>query len=542
MKQKLKPLALSLCLMGIVNVPAFADTSNAALQQEVNQLEGEVAALKQQMHSNNPAAYTRKGKRKGNVSSNGTPIPTAKPAVVETTASAPQISGPSNLPGINSIRYLPVDLDVPGQSFVSSGPYLGVPLEYAGGDLIVNDPSVNQDVSLLKLRKNIDNRLTALGMTPEQYRSHILLSGFIEGQAAYMSQGANNSTSDIDVTATDLDVYILSPSPWVSGLAEFSYDNNLGTNEGSLFYNTRSANSRVFVNKAFITIGDFNQSPFYGSVGQMYVPFGVYSSVLVSSTLPKILGRVQDRAILLGYQQQQDNALYGAIYGFKGDSHGASVNKINNGGINLGYRLKQTLFSEDIGAGVIGNIADSQGMQINGNQPPQFAGFGGNQLGCVSSSPNALTPALCGNERLVHRVPAYDVHAKFGIGDNWDFLAEYITASTQFNPNDMQQNGRGAKPQALDVEASYSFQAFAHPTSLGVGYGMSKQALALGLAPQRYSLVVNTSFWRNTLESLEFRHDTSYARSMTASGSGITTMIPGAPADNAVTAQMDLYF
>ena len=42
---------------------------------------------------------------------------------------------------------------------------------------------------------------------------------------------------------------------------------------------------------------------------------------------------------------------------------------------------------------------------------------------------------------------------------------------------------------------------------------MSKDALALGMPAQRWSAVLNTSIWRNTLESLEFRHDINYAKS-----------------------------
>jgi hypothetical protein len=116
----------------------------------------------------------------------------------------------------------------------------------------------------------------------------------------------------------------------------------------------------------------------------------------------------------------------------------------------------------------------------------------------------------------------------------------------------MSYNGHGAKPSALDTEASYSFYAWSKPSSIGVGYGKSNQALSLNLPLARYSLVFNTSLWRNTLQSLEFRHDREYAASDTGNGpTGAETPTESCTSsvcsqtgksDNAITAQFDYYF
>lgn len=446
----------------------------------------------------------------------------------------PQISGPVYLPR-QGYQYFPYDLEVPGQSFVSTGPYIGVPLQYAGNNLIINTPSINQDVALLDLRKNINARMCALGLNPESQHSHLLLSGVVEGQVNYANRSSGSNSSDIDLTSAAIDAYILGPSTWTSGLISLAYDNSIGANEGSLNTQSRTQNSRVYITKAFVVVGNFSVSPVYFTIGQMYVPFGVYSTNMVSSPLTKLLARTQARAVLLGLQQQAPNAFYGSIYAYKGDSHTGTTRGLNGGGINAGVKFDDCRdhISGNVGVGIIANIADSQGMQNTGNGdvvagvPVTFGGFGG-----------ALNT---GNEKIQHRVPAGNIHGLLSIGKSIDLLAEYVAATKPFSSQDLTMNGHSARPQALALEATYTFQCIVQPTSIAAGYGMTKDALALGLPSKRWSLVLNTSFWRNTLQSIELRHDINYGNNNTSSGSLIPGPTPGG-SDNLVTAQFDIYF
>ncbi|MBA3660380.1 MAG: LbtU family siderophore porin [Gammaproteobacteria bacterium] len=421
-------------------------------------------------------------------------------------------------------QYLPFDLDVPGQAFVSTGPYVGVPLQFSGSNLIVNSPSVNTDVQLLSIRQSIYKQLMAMGgeIFSEPFHSHLLLSGVVEVQAGAIDPSAAPHRSDIDVTNVSFDLFFIGPSRWLLGFVEFSYDNGLPETH---FY--RFANSRVYVNKAFVTIGDFTVTPWYGSFGQFYVPFGTFSTVMLSDTLPKLIGRTKARAIQLGYWGDGDNAFYGAAYIFRGDSYAGSASRINNGGLNFGYRFKSAVVSGNVGGGLISNIADSGGMQLG-------TGF-----------------AFA--EQISHRVPAYNLRGIFNLGTHVDLIGEWIGAAKSFSPNDMSYNGQGAKPSAFDLELAYSFFILQdRPSSIGIGYGHSYEALALGVPLSRYSMAFNTSLWRNTLQSIEIRHDQNYAASDTGNGPVAAAIPPvtctsavcstSGQGDNAIVLSFDYFF
>jgi len=512
MKQKLTTLVVSLSLAGITVLPINAAIADQAT--DVSKLTQQVAALQKKVNAlESKHVYSKKSK-------------TSHHKVAVTKVNPTNKNIPEN--SATSLTYFPMDISVPGKSFVSSGPYIGIPLEYSGGNLIINASSVNQDIALLKVRKNIDSHLSAMGIEQSPSSTHLLLSGIVEGQAKYDRVGGDKATSDMDITSAGLDAYVLGPGPWLSSLIAFSYDNGSGTSSGSFDNHARAQNSRVYLSQAFVTIGNLTKTPFYGTFGQFTVPFGTYSSNMVSTPLTKELAGTKARAILFGYNPQTDNTVYAAGYLFKGDSHTGTNNKINNGGANVGYKFTYDVVKADIGGGMIANIADSIGMQNVANSSANFNGFGG--VGAT------------GNEQIVHRVPAYNLRGVFGIGEKVNVLAEYVAATTQFSQADLTMNNHGAKPKALNTEASYTFSTFSHPSSVAVGYAMTKDALALGLPAQRYSLVYNTSIWRDTLQSLEFRHEVNYAGSATATGSTVNASAESGKSDNILTAQFDVYF
>ena len=92
-----------------------------------------------------------------------------------------------------------------------------------------------------------------------------------------------------------------------------------------------------------------------------------------------------------------------------------------------------------------------------------------------------------------------------------------------------------------------TFESFKRPSSVGASWQWSNQALALNMPRQRINAVYNISVWKDTVESLEYRHDIDYGQNCYANGAAPTgsinanTVGSGSTADT-VMLQIGVYF
>lgn len=502
MKFKIKPILVSLALLSFAATPVHADPAGDAkldqmiknINQQTQQLLAEVSRLKKQVKQLKAEKQTKQTVVKKEVFEEKT-ITKSRIDEVQTMAIAHLLG-----------------------TTVTTAPFAEIPQAFRVTDLPVYNDGVNQDLWLLKQRQHPN---TAYSLVSKVIPEHptIQLSGRIEAQAIAAKPYTGNRTSDVDLTGAELNI-VPTFNDWVSGFMSLVYDNS-ATNP------IRVSNSRIQLQRAFIIVGDLNKSPFYASAGQMYVPFGQYFSNMISAPLTQNLGRVLDRALVLGYNQ---NGLYSSLYTFRGDSSGSSTsNKLNELGANLGYNYQGECWNSDVGVSYIANIADSQGMQSNGATSPAFTGFGGSFA----------------SEHLDHRVPGISIHGNLSTGP-YRFIAEYIGATTDFNSQDLAFNGHGAQPKALNVEGAYQFKMMNLPSTFAIGYGRTQQALALNLPEQRYIATLSTSIWKDTIMSLEYRHEKNYSSGTTAMGSGLNnaSSVNGWLGENRnqLTLQFGVYF
>ena len=404
---------------------------------------------------------------------------------------------------------------------VVTAPFLGARPAFDGSDYIVNISSINRDVRLMEQRRKLYNAYKEMGY-PVPDRPILVLSGKAQPIATIAWNPADQTTTNLDIGSNELDMaaalndmveaymgiaYVSSPPFPVDG--------------------PRVANSYFGLNLGFVNIGNLDKSPFYFTAGQLFVPFGRYSSSMVSPTLPMLMSRTLSRPFIIGYRSQGQGGPYAAAYMFNTDT---TMGNNNIEGVNVGYLIDMHNMMGDIGVGFIGSIDDAQGMQLNGLGNGYFGGFG----------------SVSNGSENVKSIPGLDVHANMSI-DRYNITAEWVTATSAFRAQDLSFNGQGAQPQAAQIEGSMTFKAFDKPASIGVGYQISQEALALNIPKNRYIAVFNISLWRDTIESIEYRHDLNYPVSDYANGAapeGVTNanIVGTGQAANCVTLQLGVYF
>ena len=381
---------------------------------------------------------------------------------------------------------------------------------------------MNEDLVLLQIRQRMNEYAEKNGIAiPE--RPIVAVSGSVTGQlSSIQDYQSNNNHVDADLNGAELD-FIAEASPWATAAMIISYDNN--TFHG---ITSRVGNSRIQLSRGFVTIGQLDKSPFYGTIGQVYMPFGAYGSYMVTSPWTQALGRIDQRGMILGYNQY---GIYAQVYGFRGDTYVPSKDAelLKRGGFNIGYTKRQNdIFSYDVGAGWTGNLAESQGMQATGSPSGYFQGFGS-------------WGGILGYETLQKRVPGIDVHAKISL-EPFVLLGEYVTATTAFDPIDLSFNNHGAKPQALNIEAAYSFKVCNKPNTFAIGYGRTAEMLGLYVPKNDVFAMYNVALVKDTIESIEYRHDVNYSNSDIAGGSGMDQLNSFGSRRNVVTAHLSVYF
>ncbi|MCH9769397.1 MAG: LbtU family siderophore porin [Gammaproteobacteria bacterium] len=404
---------------------------------------------------------------------------------------------------------------------VTTSPMMGLESKFSPNDLLYSASSINEDLFLLKQRAKLVRHFEKHGISMK--RPIVEISGGVEGQiyeffgnrptmapTSASGEGINLSTAQLDVNAI--------AGHWANAFISLDYDNT-PVSSGS-----RDPRGMIYLRRGFVNIGDLNHFPVYGTVGLMYLPFGHYSSGMISSPLIQSMGRVRTTTALLGLST---HGFRMAVFGYSGNM-GQNVLVFKQGGADINYTLHlRHRITYRIGASGITNLADSQGMQGNGIQTRagNFGGFGA---------------TATGND-IARRVPAVDFDSVLGLGPV-TMKAEFLMATRRFDVGDFSFNGRGAWPMALHTEANWGFHIWHWPTSWGVAYGRTWQALGFNLPQDSISTFLNTSIWKDTQESLEYRHDLNYA-SGTANGRNATAVINARPgSSNTIIGQIGVYF
>lgn len=521
-----------------ISFSSFAEpTDDANLREQIKQLQQQTRQLQQQLKKMNTQiakqSINRSVKPVDPVVQKATSTVKAAPAEHPQMQITPRFHTSSvsvHAPDIHpeSLEFYPTALVaddhvltyIAGTPVVSS-PYLGSRPAFDGSDYIVNISSINRDIRLMQQRRSLDRAYTKIGY-PVPKQPIIALSGKAEPIGTLGQPYFGHIRSDWNLGSNELDVAAILNDK-VEGYMALAYDAAPPAAGGQ-----RVSNSSLGLNMGFVNIGDLDESPFYFTAGQLFVPFGRFSTSMVSAPLPMRLARIKSRPLIFGYKSQKDTGPFAAIYAYRGDT---TLGSTGVSGVNLGYIMDVYKSTTEIGGSFVSSMNDAGGMQFTGSVP-------GTTFGGFSSITN-------GNEN-VKKIPAAGAHLSTSF-DRYNITAEWVTSLGRFRTQDLSYNGRGAQPQALQLEGGITFMSFSRPSSVAFGYQWSKDSLALNLPQYRLCGVYNISIWKDTVESLEYRHDIDYTKSQFGNGaapSGFTnenTYGTGGHADT-LLAQIGVYF
>ncbi len=369
---------------------------------------------------------------------------------------------------------------------------------YSLEDLLQQQSSMNEDLNLLKKRSKYSHGkyLVSGGIAAQYFQQHS------NATSKKSTDGFALSTAEIDTEFT--------PTPWVTGLFGVEYNSN------PIVAGQRKLNGKLALAKGFITLGNLQDNPFYLTVGKMRAPFGQGSSAMESASPAKVIGNIYEPTGIFGYQKNNVNAL---AFSYQNAAH-----TLEHGArISMNTPIGNRKLS--ISASYVSNIADAAGSQDNGiNSATQFSGFNHN-----------------GNA-LKHDVAGADIAALISQGPI-SISGEYIAAVKKYAMQDLSENNHAAQPRAIEVEADYNGKVGAKPYTVGLRYGISKDALALNLPHKSISLGLSTSYWKNSMQSIEVRRDLDYSNDVSATGAGASQAIIGDGLHHVnVTVESGFYF
>ncbi len=141
----------------------------------------------------------------------------------------------------------------------------------------------------------------------------IAISGKTEPMAVFDNSFQGLMNGDLNLGSSELDV-AAALNENVEAYIALAYDSAPPS------VGPRIDNSAFNLNMGFVNIGNLDKTPFYFTAGQLYVPFGRYSSAMISAPLTMNLARTKTRPFIVGYKSQEDTGPFVALYGYRSDT------------------------------------------------------------------------------------------------------------------------------------------------------------------------------------------------------------------------------
>ena len=233
------------------------------------------------------------------------------------------------------------------------------------------------------------------------------------------------------------------------------------------------------------------------TAGQVYLPFGIFESNMISDPLTLEIGETRETAVQFDVSA---NGFSGSAFLFNGANNEGGKEEIDGFGVAAGYAMEGDERGFALNLGYVNDVGDSDGLE----------GVIGENLG----------------EEGVYasRVPGWtgSVILRFGAVS---LIGEYLSAMDEFQPGEISfGEGRGAQPSAWSVEAGYGFSLGARDATLALAAQGTDQALDLELPESRYLASLSVDLADGVGGALEWARDEDYDTTVGGTGSEADTV------------------
>ena len=301
--------------------------------------------------------------------------------------------------------------------------------------------------------------LKAQGGPMGEISEWVTLSGGIEVEMGFESSDVNNANnSDVSLATAELGIEA-SPQDWLTGFMLIKWEDE---------------DDKMIVDEAHITLGSTDEIPYYLSAGKIYVPFGLFETMMISDPITLDIAETVDNTIQVGFEMK---GIRSAVYAFNGEAEEA-VDKddtIDVFGVSLGYAKENDEFSFDFGVDWVNNILESGGFRDVYNNNGWAA-------------------------TLDDQVPGFAIHAMATFGPVC-LIGEYIAMT-----DDVKAVG-GARIleeiSAYSLEAGYTFEMSGFETTLAIGYQASDYAADI-LPESKFLTSIGVGLTDNLSLALEY--------------------------------------
>jgi len=305
--------------------------------------------------------------------------------------------------------------------------------------------------------KEKDRQISEMAASSESsggsWFNSVEIGGVVEVEANNVDADGGSDESDIYVATVEIGV-TAQVNDWTAAEIVLLYEDD--------------GDSELDVDTATISIAN-PDSIWALTTGQYTVPFGYYSTNLLSDPITLDAAETGDSAVEFGIA---NNGFSASAYVFRGDQQ----SDIENYGFAFGYETETDDFAFSGGLGWINDIAESDTVVDDGTA-------------------------------MTNEAEAWTAFAQLDIA-SFTFIGEYVAATDSldaYNSSD--------KPSFFNIEAGYSFEAMGRPAVFAIGFQGSDDAAdyAGGMDKERTLAALSMEVMDGTSVTVEYANAEDYA-------------------------------